>query len=291
MANIINKQDLFDFIENEIMPENEEELPKVYKLFCKHLSKSLIDIYQKLKKINNISVLNAITSGLDMIYHVFWTLYTFTRNLKLTMFLSERALLLFTEFIIMSRNPMLNKDLNFIPNISDAVQFAFKKTIGPLKLKNKGTKKYTKHLSIVKSASIDVKFIIKEIIINEINKKITGDSEKLIEVFDDITSIVYNPIYNLHKKTCNTRFVWDIILHVYSENEIEYQEKVLLTKLYLDTYLEYLNEHNEELSYSNLIYNINSFEYNLGNHKLQEYTLDDIKSLKKKKIYQEFKQN
>ena len=66
---------------------------------------------------------------------------------------------------------------------------------------------------------------------------------------------------------------------------------VLLTKLYLDTYLEYLNEHNEELSYSNLIYNINSFEYNLGNHKLQEYTLDDIKSLKKKKIYQEFKQN
>ena len=31
--------------------------------------------------------------------------------------------------------------------------------------------------------------------------EVIGDSDKLIEVFDDITSIVYNPIYNLHKKT------------------------------------------------------------------------------------------
>tara|TARA_E500000178_G_scaffold268232_1_gene265834 strand:+ start:721 stop:1251 length:531 start_codon:yes stop_codon:yes gene_type:complete len=36
----------------------------------------------------------------------------------------------------MSKNPSINKDLYFTPNITDAINFAYKKTIGPICLKN-----------------------------------------------------------------------------------------------------------------------------------------------------------
>tara|TARA_B100001758_G_scaffold240634_2_gene246448 strand:- start:417 stop:1049 length:633 start_codon:yes stop_codon:yes gene_type:complete len=49
------------------------------------------------------------------------------------MFFSERAVLLYSEFIVMSRNPILNNDFNFTPSVNDALQFVYKKTIGPIK--------------------------------------------------------------------------------------------------------------------------------------------------------------
>merc|ERR1712199_18956 len=91
-------------------------------------------IDREIKNIENISVFNSVKNGLNMIYYIFWTLYVYTYNVKLTMFLTERAVLLFTEFIVMSRNPILNKEFRFIPNINDAITFALKKTIGPIKL-------------------------------------------------------------------------------------------------------------------------------------------------------------
>ena len=65
-------------------------------------------------------------------------------------------ILLFSEFIILSRDPSINKDLCYIPNLSDAINFAYKKTVGPIEIKE---------LSIEKNNNIkNTCFLIKEII-------------------------------------------------------------------------------------------------------------------------------
>ena len=50
-------------------------------------------------------------------FNVFWILLLYTNNLTLSIFLSERSILLFTEFVVLSTDPKVNKDLSYIPNI------------------------------------------------------------------------------------------------------------------------------------------------------------------------------
>ena len=78
---------------------------------------------------SRINLIDTLRTGLTLIFHVYWILFSYTYNLKLTMFLSERAILLFTEFIVMSRNPLLNRDMTFIPNINDAISFLIAKQL------------------------------------------------------------------------------------------------------------------------------------------------------------------
>ena len=138
------KYDLLEFIKNEKKRWNNIEAEKAPMIYTKHSSKTLIDIYSKLYNVSNLNLSKTIETGMDLLFNVFWTLFAFTYNLKLTMFLSERAILLFTEFIVMSRNPLLNRDMNFIPNINDAVMFSYRKTIGPLKLSHFQRSKYSR---------------------------------------------------------------------------------------------------------------------------------------------------
>ena len=75
---------------------------------------------------------NNVYVGTNIIFNVFWILVNYTNNITLAIFLSERAELLFTEFLTLSKDPKVNKDLNYIPNITDAISFSYKKTIGPI---------------------------------------------------------------------------------------------------------------------------------------------------------------
>ena len=52
-----------------------------------------------------------IVMGTQMFSHVFFVLLSYTNNLKLTIFLAERAILLYTEFIIMSNDKQVMKDV------------------------------------------------------------------------------------------------------------------------------------------------------------------------------------
>lgn len=168
------KKDLLKFIDKEIKNINtgDTDLNKIYKFFYKCLYKSYNDIHHKITNIENICVYDAIRSGVNMVYNIFWTLYSYTYNVKLTMFLTERAVLLYTEFVVMSRNPILNKEFRFIPNINDAISFAIKKTIGPIKLSYlKQNKKFVIRLSHYKSASFIIKHLFLTIIKNTIEEK------------------------------------------------------------------------------------------------------------------------
>ena len=107
-----NKKDLIDFIDNETLDIklSNNDISKIYKLYYKNLSKILFDIYQKLHKITKINIEEVIICGLNMVSYIFFYMLSYSNNIKLTMFFSERAVLLYTEFIIMSRNPILNND-------------------------------------------------------------------------------------------------------------------------------------------------------------------------------------
>ena len=79
-----------------------------------------------------------IIMGAKMFSHVFFVLIGYTNNLKLTIFLAERAILLYTEFIIMSNDKQVMKDVCYQPTMTDPILFAYKKTTGPIPVNIKG---------------------------------------------------------------------------------------------------------------------------------------------------------
>ena len=117
-------------------------------------------MYLKLRHVSELNLIETLMTGLTLIFHVYWILFSYTYNLKLTMFLSERAILLFTEFIVMSRNPLLNRDMTFIPNINDAIQFSYRKTIGPLKLNQTRNRANRKKILLYRDVTRDIQDII-----------------------------------------------------------------------------------------------------------------------------------
>jgi hypothetical protein len=152
--NIENNNDLIKFIELEKKTVNNTSNEKIIDMFYKCFFKTLIETNIKFKNIDNFK--KSVYIGSNIMFNVFWIILNYTNNLTLTIFLSERAILLFSEFIILSRDPSINKDLCYIPNLSDAINFAYKKTVGPIEIKS---------LSIIKNNNIkNTCFLIKEII-------------------------------------------------------------------------------------------------------------------------------
>lgn len=157
------KQDIVLFINQERRKPNINEIPKVYKLFLKILNKSIFEIYSKMKNHKGLNLYYIIKSGTNLLWQVFWFIYIYSYNIKLTLFLSERSILLYIEFIFMSRNPIFNNELNFVPTIYDALQFSMKKTIGSLKLSPIKSLKIKSTLELYKTITFDYKLLIQHI--------------------------------------------------------------------------------------------------------------------------------
>ena len=151
--NIENNNDLFNFIENERKVINISENKTIIELFYKCLIKTILEVHTKF--INIEDNIKHVYIGSNIVFNVFWILLNYTNNLTLTIFLSERSILLFSEFIILSRDPKINKDLCYAPNLSDAINFAYKKTIGPIEISS---------LSIKNKNIKNICFLIKEIV-------------------------------------------------------------------------------------------------------------------------------
>ena len=56
----------------------------------------------------------SIISGVNMIYHIYYILIVYSNNIKLTIFLLERAILLYTEFIIMSQDKSVVEEIDYL---------------------------------------------------------------------------------------------------------------------------------------------------------------------------------
>jgi len=152
--NIETNNDLIKFIELEKKEVNTVSNDKIIDAFYKCFLKILVETNIKFKNLDNFK--KNVYMGSNIMFNVFWIILNYSNNLSLTIFLAERSILLFSEFIILSRDPSINKDLCYIPNLSDAINFAYKKTVGPIEIKT---------LSSDKNNNIkNTCFLIKEII-------------------------------------------------------------------------------------------------------------------------------
>jgi len=131
--NIDTGIDLIQFIDNEKKPGKVLKHKKAYIYFNTCLLKTILELSSKFRD-NNLDPIENTIVGVNTFCHVFFVLLSYTNNLKLTIFLAERAVLLFTEFVIMSRESDITEELNYKPNNRDAMLFSYKKTIGPIKL-------------------------------------------------------------------------------------------------------------------------------------------------------------
>ncbi len=180
LVSISKIEDLVKLIENEKNPNQQIDPNRSFKFFCHCLIKSIVENYLKFYKFENINLEEIIQSSIDLVYHIFWILISYTNNLRLTIFLLDRAILLNIEFISMSRNPSSNQDTIYQTNINDSIIFAYKKTLGPLK----GLIKNNPSLNKVKNASMDLKYIISKLLFNVIEQINETDNDYETEKYD-----------------------------------------------------------------------------------------------------------
>lgn len=247
----INKvEDLIRLIENEKVPNEQIDPNRSFKFFCHCLIKSVIEIYLKFQKFEGINLYEAVQSGIDLVYHIFWILISYTNNLRLSIFLLERAILLNIEFISMSRSSSIDHDAIYIPNINDAVLFAYKKTLGPIK----GLIRNNPRLEKVKSASMDLKHILSKIffvVIDQINR---GDDEYETEEYDykkeieskleEIINFIYPPLLNFYNLEPPFEIQRDFLITInqFIDDHLESSKDGLVSSLIMIRYsLEVIN--------------------------------------------------
>jgi len=179
--------ELIDFINQE---KNNKKIKgkKIMNYFIKCIVKSLKEIDNKLKNIDNNH--SSIISGITMIYNIFIVLIFYTNNIKLTIFLVERAILLYSEFIIMSKDKKIIDEICFIPNITDAISFSYKKTIGPLSINKLN----------IKNDSICIKDFC--LVIKNIVNKYYHNTATILDIENNL-NILEEPIFNLLNNSDN----------------------------------------------------------------------------------------
>lgn len=313
------KQDIVLFINQEKRKSNINEIPKVYKLFLKILNKSIFEIYDKIKNHKGLNLFYIIKCGTNLLWQVYWFIYTYSSNIKLTLFLSERSILLYIEFIFMSRNPIFNNELNFVPTIYDALQFSMKKTIGSLKLPIIKNIKLKNTIELYKAITFDYKLLIQSIFsdlfinhetnngnifnidnllfnLNKSSNKILTNnnkedkdnnklSEYIVKFLEKVNGIFYKNLVNLYKiNNYSDINFYQLIKNIFSLNMI-LNNKIILLKITIELFL----ENNKNISLLQIYKNIKDefiilIEQENNINILKE---DDLSNIKKKKFYKQ----
>jgi len=118
--NLLTKEnDLIHFIQEKKNGDESIDPSKLYYYYSKIIKLAYIKTYLRLENINYSKICA------DIIENIFWMIFQFTFNIKLTMFLCERAIILFIEYLYLSKDNL---------NITEAKIFVYEKTIGPINI-------------------------------------------------------------------------------------------------------------------------------------------------------------
>lgn len=132
MSILTKESDLLEFINQKKQDHIDVTPRRIVSMYSKMMNSAIVKPLEKLG-IGSYSV-----SCLETVGHLFWILFYYSKNLKLTMFLCDRAILLFNEYIVMTKTTMFgNNSLDSI-NLSGVKLFVYKKTIGPIHFENSG---------------------------------------------------------------------------------------------------------------------------------------------------------
>ena len=121
MSNLNKDYELEFFIKDKLLDESPNQ-ENVFILYIKAITSSLTKLYSKFKNIDYSIACS------ESVHSIFWIILNYSNNLKLTMFLCDRAIVLFMEYIELSVN--INENLNLL----EIKLFIYKKSIGPLVL-------------------------------------------------------------------------------------------------------------------------------------------------------------
>ena len=206
---------MLEFINSKIITSNKIQFNKVYQFFIKIMIKALICPTEKLTNYEYSTICY------DIVFNVFWTLFNYTKNIKLTMFLCDRSIDLFNEYMEMilaalNSNLLSQNKIKIKP--TDIKLFIYNKTIGPITFQKMERLKGITKLRIKqsKSACMIIQIILKDVfniyykqrLDNNIKEnniyKFSYQRKKLSEIediFDNITENISNTIYVLHTKS------------------------------------------------------------------------------------------
>jgi len=187
------EKDILEFIETKKYTQSKINIIRTYKLCCKIIKNSLLDSYKEIDK-EDFSLICC-----DIVFNIFWILIFHTYNIKLTMFLCERAIVLYNEYITMLKTAFSDDIIRAKKikiKITDVKLFIYNKTIGPLKLLDKRSKTIKMNqLIIARKACIDMKILIQHIFIKEITTK---SDDKIGIVIDNCISQCMPRMYKLY---------------------------------------------------------------------------------------------
>jgi hypothetical protein len=258
----------------------------IYIDFLNNIYKLLIKINNKLTDINNKHEI--INSAINMIYHIYFILIVYSKNINLTILLLERGMLLYTEFIIMSQDKSIIENICFVPNINDAILFVYKKTLYNLELNDI---KYNKKYLFIKNISNINKNILK-LLYNHFK----DDSFAYIY---EINMLLNNIIYNTYNVTTNNLhdYITNYIYFIINDYNIEIISKILNIKIILELMCIFIKKKNTKIPIidtdiedlfidffnnlkNQLINNIKSNINNIKNYKNELLFINNIDKIK-----------
>jgi len=288
----INDDDILEFIDKHKIKEKLNNI-EIYEIFCSCAKKIIIKLYSKLN--TDLSGLNnsknfIINTGLDIFYNIFFILINYTNNIKVTLFLIQRAIILYIEFITISNNRILAKDFYYNPKISDAIIFVYKKTLGDLNISS--IKKYNNNFYIVKSASkIILKLLYQTYIYNNSFEDENIILNGILFHFKDLFYKLFNNTNNNLKliKLMNDKIISFINHEIYSNNSIKYNfyNTIYSLKIILNNLLLILKQYKIKQNPNDFFINIfEKYEKIIlkYNHDISNYTKLDLLCKKYKKI-------
>lgn len=267
--------DLVDFI-NQEKSDKKINSKKIFCYFIRCLAKSIIELNNKFQNVKNKT--DAVTSGINMIYHIYFILISYTNNIKLTVFLLERSILLYSEFIIMSQDKKLIDDICFIPNITDAISFAYKKTIGPIiinKINNIKPDQY-----FIKDSANIMKCIFQLIYIK-------SKEQNLSYYLDEINIILGTSVFCLFEKTPADlhNLIFNKIIDIVN-NTFNMEVSIIKIKLLVESMLYLYNNYPKE-NFKEVFTKISN--YCITNKINYSNFILELKNYKKSKLFYQTK--
>jgi len=162
MSLLSKEKELINFIETKKVKKKDVDIKKILYYFSKIIRESIIRPYTRL---NDIFWAQECS---NIVFNIFWQLFSYSNNTKLSMFMCERAILLFNEYIDLAKSTF-TENSDFKINSTDVKLFIYKRTIGPVKLKKITNRKFQLELNKIKESSIKIKYIFNKLSVSIIN--------------------------------------------------------------------------------------------------------------------------
>lgn len=226
---------LLEFIENKKQTTETATINEIIRSYLISIKMAIINTYTE-QEDERLAI-----SCSDLIGNIFIVIYSYSLNIKLSLFICERAILLFNEYMNISNN------YNSTPvHTTDIKQFIINKSIGPIMLKKSNssitdfsklfntTKLFMNNIFLkCKHESIDyietvLERILEKLPTSLINLFLKGQYTYIDEAFDKTTVIETDDIIFVLDKLS---MEFEIYLFMYNSNNSTGDVKQLTTKM------------------------------------------------------------